>query len=361
MKNTFVLLLLVLLIAPGCKKEDPINPRHTGELYLDHSTDIAVALQKIQNPGNYLWSPGWWESANIMEAMIDYGKNSGADVSGMCKQIYNANQYFAGGDFKNRTYDDCGWWALAWIKAYDQYGDGRYLQTAEDIFAYMAAGGWDNTTCNGGMAWQNIDRYKNAITNELFILLAARLASRQGTLWQKAYYLDWALKGWNWLEQSGMRNADYLFNDGLDKNCNNNGATTWTYNQGVILAALKEIYTLTNNPQYLQSARQTAFSSMAKLSDADSILTEPCGRNWGEDAEQFKGPYIKFLSELNTVLKDSVIKQYIVHNAATAWGNAQNSDHLFDGIWQGPFENWQGSATGVALDLMNAATVQLRQ
>ena len=126
MKKTALLILLIALLPlHGCKKEDSINPRHTGELYLDHSTDIAVELQKIQSSGNYLWSSGWWESANIMEALVDYSKNSGADVSAMCRQIYNANQYFAGGDFKNRTYDDCGWWALAWMKAYDQYGDAR--------------------------------------------------------------------------------------------------------------------------------------------------------------------------------------------------------------------------------------------
>ena len=158
-----------------------------------------------------------------------------------------------------------------------------------------------------------------------------------------------------------MINADHLFNDGLDKNCNNNGNTEWTYNQGVILAALKDISALTANPQYLQTAHQMALASMVKLSDADSILTEPCGRNFGVDAGQFKGPYIKFLGELNTVLKDPMIKQYIIHNAATAWGNAQNTDHLFDGLWQGPFESWQGNTTGVALDLMNAATIQARQ
>ncbi len=33
------------------------------------------------------------------------------------------------------------------------------------------------------------------------------------------------------VEASGMRNSDGLFNDGLDDACNNNGQTTWTYNQ----------------------------------------------------------------------------------------------------------------------------------
>ncbi|MDB5284251.1 MAG: coagulation factor 5/8 type domain protein [Bacteroidota bacterium] len=361
MRTVYVLLLLIALVGlTGCKKYS-INSKHTGELYLDHATDIAVALQGIQKSGTHLWQKaGWWNAANIMEALIDYSKLSGNAVSGSCRQIFNANKGALDGGFKNRSYDDCAWWALAWIKAYDQYGDKEYLEIAEDIFAYMKAGGWDNN-CNGGMAWQNTVRYKNAITNELFILLAARLAVRQSETYQKAYYLEWALRGWNWLDASGMLNADNLYNDGLDKNCNNNGEQTWTYNQGVILAALKEIYGLTADPQYLQRARPIAFACMTKLSDPDSILTEPCGRNFGEDAGQFKGIYIKFLSELNTVLKDPQIKQYIIHNATTAWANAQNNQHLFDGLWQGSYLNWQGSTTGAALDLMNAATVQQRQ
>jgi len=350
-----------LLPLYGCKK-DGINPRHTGELYLDHATDIAVALQGVQNSANHLWPRGgWWNSANIMESMIDYSRNSGADISGMCRQIFNTNKFVANGGFKNRSYDDCAWWALAWIKAYDQYGDPQYLETAEDIFAYMATGGWDNV-CNGGMNWQNTSRYKNAITNELFCLLAGRLGERQADVVQKAYYLDWAIKDWNWLYQSGMINADNLFNDGLDKNCNNNGETTWTYNQGVILAGLKELYVLTSNTTYLNEAHQLALASMSKLSDADTVLTEPTGnRHLSSDGTQFKGPYIKFLAELNTILKDPTIKQFIIHNADIAWANAQNNQHLFDCYWQGPFEDWQGSSTGVALDLMNAATISNRQ
>ena len=353
-------MLFITLPFSSCKK-DGINPRHTGELYFDHATDIAVALQGIEKSGNHLWQKaGWWQSANILEAMIDYSKISGADLSLTCRQIFNANKLDMGGGFKNRSYDDCAWWALAWVKAYDQYGNTEYLETAEDIFKYMAIGGWDNN-CGGGMNWQNIERYKNAVTNELFMLLAARLAGRQTDVVQKAYYLDWALKDWNWLNQSGMINADQLFNDGLDKNCNNNGETTWTYNQGVILAGLKDLYVLTNNVEYLNTAHGMALSSMAKLSDANGILTEPVITTFEGDGGQFKGPYIKFLSELNVVLKDSIIKNYVVHNAATTWTNAQNSQHLFGGMWQGPFQNWYGSTTGVALDLMNAATIQARQ
>ena len=78
--------------------------------------------------------------------------------------------------FCNKFFDDNAWWALAWIAAYDLTGDGRYLHAAERIFARNVTG-WDET-CGGGLWWNTDRKYKNAITNELFLTLAARLSQR---------------------------------------------------------------------------------------------------------------------------------------------------------------------------------------
>jgi len=326
--------------------------------YVKHATHIVVALQSIQSPVSHLWQrAGWWNAANIMEALIDYGRITGADMSGMCKHIYKANRHKMQGSFRNWAYDDSGWWALAWLKAYDRYHNPKYLKTAEKIFAYMLQNGWDDR-CGGGMNWMRNHPYKNAVTNELFILLAARLAAHQTDTARRTYYLNQSLKCYNWLQQSGMRNKDFLYNDGLDKNCNNNHGITWTYNQGVIIAAEKELYTLTHNETYLQSARQTAIACMRKVSDADTILTDRLGKDAGLDCPQFKGIYIRQLAELNTVLNDPAISRFIIRNANVAWANAQSPGHLFDFKWQGPYKDWTGVATGAALDLMNAAAMQ---
>lgn len=359
--KVFIQLFLIALLAAliACKKEK-LDFKHTGELYLDHATDVATALAKIERGSDMLWPrAGWWNSANIFEALLDYAKTSGLNISGVCKKIYADNISWARGGFKNRSYDDNAWWALAWIKAYDLYGESKYLETAEDIFADMAAGGWDDK-CGGGMAWQNNERYKNAITNELFLTLAAKLAERQNLAWKKNYYLNWALREWQWLDNSGMQNGKHLFNDGLDPNCTNNGQTTWTYNQGVILGGLTRLYGLTGNDTFLVRAKEIAVAAMSELSSNDSILTEPCGSNCGTDGVQFKGIFIRYLSELNLVVKDQGIKSYILKNADTAWINAKNNDNLFDILWQGPYKDWTGSASGVGLDLLNAAALQAR-
>lgn len=355
-----LILLCVLLTAvqPSCKKEK-LDYQHTGELYLDRATDIASALQSVQTGPYNLWQRAqWWTDANVLEAVVDYHRLAGLDYSHNCTAIYNANKNRMLGNFKNLANDDNAWWALAWLKAYDAYGDDKYLHTAQDIFADMT-GSWDNH-CGGGMNWQKHKHYKNAITNELFIVLAAKLAQRQNTAWQKAYYGDWALRGWQWLQQSGMINHRNLFNDGLDDNCNNNGETEWTYNQGVILGGLDELYQLTGKQGYLDTARTIALAAMDKLADKNGILTEPCGHNCGGDGIMFKGIFVRYLSQLNQHLKDPAIKAFILNNADTAWEKAQNTDHLFTYIWQGPFDDWSGAATGAALDLMTAATVQMR-
>jgi predicted alpha-1,6-mannanase (GH76 family) len=354
MQYRIILIVLATILSfTDCKKDTSSS----SSIYQNHATIIFRALQGIQYPVNHLWERcGWWGAANLLEAILDYHRQNGTSYTKGCKEIFDANKYFWRGGFKNEYYDDNGWWGLAWVKAYEQCGDPLYLATSEDIFADMVAVGWDDV-CGGGMSWQTNVRYKNAITNELFITLATRLAQNQKDSQQKQYYIDWAKRGWDWLLQSGIRNADLLYNDGLD-NCINNGQTTWTYNQGVILGGLKNLYLLTGDERYLEYARETAFAAIRLLSDSNGILTETCTGDCGVDAPQFKGIFIRYLSELNLILKDKSIKSFISHNADIAWANGRNERYLFDVRWQGPFSDWRGTSTGSALDLMNAAALQ---
>jgi predicted alpha-1,6-mannanase (GH76 family) len=93
------------------------------------------------------------------------------------------------------------------------------MGSASALYDYVAAE-WDETSCGGGVWWSGARDYKNAIVNELFILTSANGYLRTGN----QTYLDNAKKTWNWLLNSGMRNSDGLFNDGLNTaTCKNNG------------------------------------------------------------------------------------------------------------------------------------------
>ena len=81
---------------------------------------------------------------------------------------------------------------------------------------------------SGGVYWDLHNSYKNAITNELFLVLATDLYE----ITNESQYLDWAEREVDWFLHSGMINSRYLVNDGLNDDCYNNQQTTWTYNQG---------------------------------------------------------------------------------------------------------------------------------
>ena len=105
--------------------------------------------------------------------------------------------------------------------------------------------GWDGT-CGGGLWWNTDRKYKNAITNELFLTLAARLAS--GPPIRPGDTGTGPCGPGTGSRSAGLIGPGGLVNDGLTADCQNNGRTTWTYNQGVILGGLASLHQITGDP-----------------------------------------------------------------------------------------------------------------
>lgn len=326
-----------------------------GQSYAD---DGMAALQGWYNNTTGTWdSTGWWNSANALETVIDYTARTGQTTySGDISNTFDKN---SSGNFLNDYYDDEGWWAITWIKAYDLTGDSRYLDMAKTIFTDMA-GGWDNT-CNGGIWWSKDRNYKNAIANELFLVVAARLHQRTPGGSGPGSYLDWAQREWNWFNTSGMINGSNLVNDGLTADCQNNGQTTWSYNQGVILGGLVELYKSTNDVSYLNKATQIADAAISSsaLVNANGILVEPCETGGcGADGPQFKGIFMKYLYYLYQNTNQASYRDFILKNARSIWANNRNSANQLGLHWAGSFDSADASRQSSAMDALNAA-VQL--
>jgi predicted alpha-1,6-mannanase (GH76 family) len=256
--------------------------------------------------------------------------------------------------FINGWYDDEGWWALAWLKVYDIMGDDIYLRTAVDIFDDMAFTGY-NGTC-GAMYWDRARTYQNAIANELFLAVSANLANR---VENKQYYLDWALKQWNWFKNSGMLNNQNLINDGLTDDCKNNGKQGWTYNQGVILGALVELNTAQPNKEYLDYATNIAYSAIANMVDNNGVLTEPGfngNPNMGGDLPQFKGIFIRNLQILQDATGNKDFAEFIKKNADSIWSNDRSADNgTFGTVWDHYYGQLLPQGHGSALATIVAA------
>jgi hypothetical protein len=153
-----------------------------------------------------------WQSGNTLESLANFVSLVDSPLKYVFNHTFRRTDIHAGGN----CYDDHQWWLLAWIQIYKVDPDLKYLHRAALIHDTISKQAWETTQCGGGVQWCPLKPYKNAITNELFLLSSMRLHPYATLLGRPStYYLDWALKEWQWFENSGMINSDYLINDGL--------------------------------------------------------------------------------------------------------------------------------------------------
>jgi predicted alpha-1,6-mannanase (GH76 family) len=326
--------------------------------YLAAAAAGVEVLQRWYSPRTGRWrTAGWWNAANALTAVIGYTRGTGDHAYlGVIPGTFRAAQHlYRGGHhgFINSFFDDNGWWGLAWVAAYDLTGDRGYLEAARAIFAHNL-GGWDGT-CGGGVWWNNRRRYKNAITSELFLALAARLAQRTPDERARREYLDWALRGWEWL-RDGLIGPDGLVNDGLTADCANNGGITWTYNQGVVLGGLAALCELTGDQGYLRAGELIADAALRGLTGPGGILAEP-GETLGSDGDhtQFKGIFVRNLHDFHRLSGKSAYLAFILANADSVWHRARNDDGQFGLCWAGPFDKADASRQSSAVEVLTAA------
>jgi predicted alpha-1,6-mannanase (GH76 family) len=307
------------------------------------------AMMQMYDRDTAWWQPGsaWWQSGNALQAVLDYMTATGDReyrwVLDHTVEIQRQPLPWwpqGGGEFRADSTDDTGWWGLAMIQAYDLTHRKKYLDIAELDEQYIRDY-WDDV-CGGGVWWDiPAKSYKNAISIELYIKLAASLHNR---IPGDQKYLNRAIEAWQWFRDSGMINAANLVNDGLNTQsggCDNNGGTTWTYNQGVILGGLAELYRATDDRTYLDTARRIANAVLASPQlTVNGILTEPCepAGTCNEDQAAFKGIFARNLAELDTVLPRHPYRDYLRTQAQSAYEHARNPQDQYGLRWSAPFD-----------------------
>jgi predicted alpha-1,6-mannanase (GH76 family) len=383
----------------------------------------AIALSgqrnRIQNTHR------WWNSANAITAVIDYMSVTGdrsyltTVVENTFKKAPDAHRRVNSGlspvrwlsgsgrarypGFINGYYDDEGWWALAWIAAYDLTGDDRYLAAAAAIFADMTAG-WDDIW-GGGIYWGKHngqpDRdgvtavprgwrgpYKNAIANELFIAVAAglglRYRSRNASGRDHADCTRWALRGWEWFSKPppdgvAMINDANLINDSPDeRGVNDNTKSIWSYNQGVILSGLADLTELTDDQAHVGRAQTIADTFTANpwhgrpagvpppaaSGVIDGILHEynECEADGGNrrgtppsvGSTLFKGIFVRHLARLYLKTSKPSYRQFILANTRSALSH-RNERFQFGANWAAAVDVPDFVRQTAGLHLVNAA------
>lgn len=157
-----------------------------------------------------------------------------------------------------------------------------------------------------------------------------------------------------------MINSKGTINDGLTEDCQNNGQTTWSYNQGVILGALVELNRAAPNPRYLPLATRIAKAALTSLSDENGVLHDVCEPNCGGDGSQFKGVFMRNLQVLHQASPDQVYIDTVKKNADSIWKNdrGESMGVTFGVNWAGPFAGPPNATMqGSAMDTLVAAIV----
>jgi len=124
---------------------------------------------------------------------------------------------------------------------------------------------------------------------------------------------------------------DQLSNPGCDPK-----PPTYTYNQGVILAGLTQLYRATGNSSLLRAAQGIANAAILNLNLNGSGVLNEAGTACGHDIQSFKGTYARGLKELSNSLGTEWYASFFENQVNSIIPVDTNSSNQMGFRWQGP-------------------------
>lgn len=281
----------------------------------------------------------WWmahAAENLIDAYVRTGDNFYKE---RLAQLYVGLLERNGGTWINELYDDMEWMALAWLRAWDVFGEEKYLEAVRVLW-HDIKGGW-NGHCGGGIAWRKTQLdYKNTPANAPAVILAARLYRAFGS----EEDLAWALRIYEWQRTHLVDPATGFVWDGMNRLGDGTIDKDWrfTYCQGVYIGAGVELYRSTGDRGYLEDAVRTAMTARAELADAGTGLLPDEG---GGDAGLFKGILARYVAGLIETAGDpgsnagpvsGTLSAWLLANAETMWHHGRSESGWFGRDWNTP-------------------------
>lgn len=334
----------------------------------NRAAKLTLQLENWYNLETGLWdTTSWWNAANVLTASINHARLIGDDsYKETVAYTFEKTKKFkvkatdkkgawVCENYINDYYDDEGWWALAWLDAWEYTGEQRYFDMANTIFEDITRG-WSE---DGGLYWKKGLEYRGSITNGLTLTLATRLHSA-GTLEVNGKTaLDWATTIWEWMLRVDLLNSNGNIQDGIRKI---KGQETirqnvWTYNQGVVLTGLVNLYKITGRRSYLKQAEEIAEATLNHLTNEDLILIESLCEpdDCNADAKQFKGIFMRHLMYLYQHSPKKEYRFFIQKNIESIWVNGMVYGAVAPGVTWDRISEANAATVSSALDAFNAA------
>jgi hypothetical protein len=331
-----------------------------------YDSKAMAALQGMYDQDTGLFNnAAQWQQPFILSTIMNYSELSGnyRYMSDVCR-TFVLNKASGFSDSYN---DDNGWWALAWIKAYNMTRDSMYLAASESLFKGMSAS-WSRE-CGGGIPWTTSGPYKNSISNELFMRVGIGLYLATGDRW----YLSQAIKDYSWFMSKGLINGSNQVLDGLDRNCRPGGGI-WTYNSGEMIGVLTDLARATGNRADLAKAEAIANSidsssvnrkgmlieigcSHTKNCNIDFNPSQPAKGSFTINSSEFNGIYMMNLYGLYLADHNTAYLGFILKNANSIVSNDKNKNHIIGMNWSVPshyIAAIEGSTQAAGITVLNA-------
>ena len=356
-------LLLILFLIIG------MNFQSFSQNEIDkQAKELAIQLESWYNYETGLWdTTSWWNGANVLTALINNASITGDDsfMDVVAFTFDKTKEFKVEGtsekaawvckNYINEYYDDEGWWALAWLDAWEYTGEQQYLDMANILFTDITTG-WSE---DGGLYWKKGLNYRGSISNGLTLTLATRLhlAGTKNVNGRSA--LHWATTIWEWMLRSNLLDLNGNIQDGIRtiKGEETISKNVWTYNQGVVLTGLVNLYKIIGSESYLKSAEAIAEATLNHMTNDDLILVEILcePNNCNADAKQFKGVFMRHLMFLNSHNPKKEYKNFILKNTEAIWEKSMLKGTIPPGvIWDSPSDA-NAATVSSALDAFNAA------
>lgn len=272
----------------------------------------------------------WWLAHGIDTLMDGYERTGNSQYIDKATALYAAVKERNGGDIRNDFYDDMLWMALALQRLHQFTNDPEHEQAVFTLWEDIKTG-WSNEY-GGGIAWNKSQLdYKNTPSNAPAVILATRLYQNYGN----DEDLQWAKKIYNWLTDTLVDPTNGFVWDGINRTGDGKIDKEWefTYNQGVYIGASVELYQVTGEEKYLNSAVRTANTAKNIFSNHNHIIYE----GGSGDGGLFKGILVRYVTDLVKVdPSQEQLAQWIVDNAKNVWKKVESDPEiLFGSSWEG--------------------------
>lgn len=365
---------LLICVLSCCLKQKPDDPPPPDDGVAAPAYNWPAIADSAERSLNYFWSASgkyyfknnassdwaqYWPNAHALDVLVDaYLRNPANSLKSQMLDLIGGVMAKNGNTMINYYYDDMEWMALACLRAYNATGDTRFKDVT-DLLWNDIKGAW-SSDLGGGLWWRKDNPSKNTPSNMPAAILAARLYKK----FNRADDLQWAQNIYNWEKQVLYDAASGWVYDNIDKAGVRNTSWKFTYNQGTFLGAALELYSITQNSNYLNEAyKATDYTLNSGFLTGNGVLKE----EGGGDGGLFKGVFIRYFTRLiidggiDPAKKTSYLN-FISSNATTLWSKGTNKNLvLFGAAWDKAPDNTTDLTTQLSGIMLFEAMAELKK